>query len=181
MIAFGAARRRLFPRLTFAAEVLLFAGVFALAAASPRPGLAEDLIGKYGDWDMRCETPPGANKPQCALIQRVAAEDVPGLNLIVMVLKLNEGKNRLMRIIAPLGVLLPTGLGLMIDETKIGTTGFARCNPHGCVAEAMLDDKLVDQLKAGKTATFIVHETPDKGVGLPVTLAGFKEGFAKLP
>lgn len=180
MIAFGAARRRFFPRrLRCAAGVLLLAGAFALAAGS-QPGLAEDFVGKYGDWDMRCETPPGASKQQCALIQRVAAEDVPGLNLIVMVLKLNDGKNRLMRIIAPLGVLLPTGLGLMIDETKIGTTGFSRCNPHGCIAEAMLDDKLIDQLKGGKTATFIVHETPDKGVGLPVTLAGFKEGFAKL-
>ena len=181
MIAFGAARRRFFPRrLRCAARVLLLAGAFALAAGS-QPGLAEDFVGKYGDWDMRCETPPGASKQQCALIQRVAAEDVPGLNLIVMVLKLNEGKNRLMRIIAPLGVLLPTGLGLNIDDAKIGTTGFSRCNPHGCIAEAMLDDKLVDQLKTGKTATFIVHETPDKGVGLPVTLAGFKEGFAKLP
>ena len=181
MIAFGAARRRFFPRrLRSGAGVLLLAGAFALAAGW-QPGLAEDLMGKYGDWDMRCETPPGASKQQCALIQRVAAEDVPGLNLIVMVLKLNDGKSRLMRIIAPLGVLLPTGLGLMIDETKIGTTGFARCNPHGCVAEAMLDDKLIDQLKGGKTATFIVHETPDKGVGLPLTLAGFKEGFAKLP
>jgi invasion protein IalB len=182
MIAFGAARRRFFSRrFRFAAGVLLLAGAFALVAGSPQPALAEDLVGKYGDWDLRCETPPGASKQQCALVQRVAAEDVQGLNLIVMVLKLNEGKNRLMRIIAPLGVLLPTGLGLMIDETKVGTTGFARCNPHGCIAEAMLDDKLVDQLKSGKTATFIVHETPDKGVGLPVTLAGFKEGFAKLP
>jgi len=181
MIAFGAARRRfLSRRLRSAAGVLLLAGAFALAAGS-QPGLAEDLVGKYGDWDLRCETPPGASKQQCALVQRVAAEDVPGLNLIVMVLKLNEGKNRLMRIIAPLGVLLPTGLGLMIDETKVGTTGFARCNPHGCIAEAIMDDKLLDQLKTGKNATFIVHETPDKGVGLPVTLAGFKEGFAKLP
>jgi invasion protein IalB len=182
MIAFGAARRRFFPRrLGSAAGVLLLAGAIALAVGFPEPGLAEDLIAKYGDWDLRCETPPGATKQQCALVQRVAAEDVPGLNLIVMVLKLNEGKDRLMRIIAPLGVLLPKGLGLIIDENKIGTTGFARCNPHGCVAEAILDDKLLDQLKTGKSATFVVHETPDKGIGLPVALAGFKEGLAKLP
>lgn len=162
---------------------MLFASAFAimLAAGSLQPALAEDFKGKFGDWDLRCETPPGASKQQCALVQRVSAEDVPGLNLIVLVMKLNEGKQRLMRIIAPLGVLLPTGLGLMIDETKIGNTGFARCNTHGCIAEAILDDKLIDQLKAGKTATFIVHETPEKGVGLPIALSGFKEGFVKLP
>ncbi len=184
MIAFGAARRRLFPRrLRSAAGALLLAGAFVIlpVASAFEPVLAEDLKGKFGEWDLRCETPPGATKQQCALVQRVTAEDVPGLNLIVLVMKLNEGKQRLMRIIAPLGVLLPSGLGLMIDETKIGNTGFARCNTHGCIAEAIMDDKLIDQLKTGKTATFIVHETPEKGVGLPIPLSGFKEGFAKLP
>jgi hypothetical protein len=28
---------------------------------------------KHGDWDLRCETPPGAAKEQCALLQSVAA------------------------------------------------------------------------------------------------------------
>ena len=182
MIAFGAARRRFFPwRLRSAAGALLLAGAFALGPGALQTVRAEEFKGKFGDWDLRCETPPGASKEQCALVQRVAAEDVPGLNLIVLILKLNDGKTRLMRVIAPLGVLLPTGLGLMIDETKIGNTGFARCNPHGCIAEAVMDDKLIDQLKTGKTATYIVHEMPDKGIGLPVTLSGFKEGFAKLP
>jgi invasion protein IalB len=181
MIAFGAARRRFFSRrLRLVAGVLLLASAFA-SADFLQPVQAEEFKGKFGDWDLRCETPPGASKEQCALVQRVAAEDVPGLNLIVLILKLNDGKTRLMRVIAPLGVLLPTGLGLMIDETKIGNTGFARCNPHGCIAEAVMDDKLIDQLKTGKTATYIVHEMPDKGIGLPVTLSGFKEGFAKLP
>jgi invasion protein IalB len=182
MNAFGAARRRLFSRRTrFGAGVMLLASAFALGAGVREPARAEDLKGKFGEWDMRCETPPGASKQQCALVQRVTAEDVPGLNLIVLILKLDDGKTRLMRVIAPLGVLLPTGLGLMIDETKIGNTGFARCNQHGCIAEAIMDDKLIDQLKSGKTATYIVHEVPDKGIGLPVPLAGFKDGFAKLP
>ena len=39
----------------------------------------------------------------------------------------------------------------------------------------------IDRLKAGKTATFIVHETSDKGIGVAVTLSGFKEGFAQQP
>ena len=44
-----------------------------------------------------------------------------------------------------------------------------------------MDDKLVDQLKTGKTATFVIHQTPDEGIGLPLALSGFKEGYAKLP
>jgi invasion protein IalB len=44
-----------------------------------------------------------------------------------------------------------------------------------------MDEKLIDQLKNGKTATFILHQTPDEGIGLPLTLQGFKEAYAKLP
>ena len=182
MIAFGAARRRFFPRrLGSAAGVLLLAGAIALAVGFPEPGLAEDLIAKYGDWDLRCETPPGATKQQCALVQRVAAEDVPGLNLIVMVLKLNEGKDRLMRIIAPLGVLLPTGVGLRIDDGDVGRMNFMHCQPNGCIAEVFLDDKLLGKLEAGTTASLVIYQTMEEGIGVPMALSGFKDSFEALP
>src|SRR6516164_4312193 len=29
----------------------------------------------HGDWQIRCDTPPGAQNEQCALIQSVVAED----------------------------------------------------------------------------------------------------------
>ncbi len=136
---------------------------------------------KFGDWEIRCETPVGASAEQCALIQSVVAEDKSNVNLVVIVLKTSDGKSRLLRVIAPLGVLLPNGLGLKIDETDIGRAGFVKCLPTGCVAEVVMDDKLIDQLKNGKTATFIIHQVPEEGIGLPLALHGFKEGFAKLP
>jgi invasion protein IalB len=137
--------------------------------------------GKFGDWEIRCETPAGASAQQCALIQSVTAEDKANVNLVVIVLKTSDGKSRLLRVVAPLGVLLPSGLGLNIDETKIGSAGFVKCLPTGCVAEVIMEDKLIDQLKNGKIATFVIHQTPDEGIGLPLSLSGFKEGYAKLP
>ena len=158
---------------------LLFAGLGALAAG---PAAAQGTPkGKFGDWDMRCETPAGANREQCAIIQSVAAEDKPNVNLVVIVLKTADGKSRLLRVIAPLGVLLPAGLGLKIDETDVGRAGFVRCLPSGCVAEVVMDDKLVEQMGAGLSATFIIFNTPEEGIGIPLALAGFKDGFGKLP
>ena len=136
---------------------------------------------RYGDWELRCETPPGASKEQCALLQSVAAEDRPNVNLVVITLKTADGKSRLLRIIAPLGILLPNGLGLKIDQTDIGRAGFVRCLPTGCVAEVIMDDKLLEQMRNGKTATFIIYQTPEEGVGIPMALAGFAQGFEALP
>jgi invasion protein IalB len=111
----------------------------------------------------------------------LAAEDRPNVTLVVIVLKTADGKSRLLRVIAPLGVLLPAGLGLKVDQTDMGRAGFVRCVPSGCVAEVVMDDKLLDLLNNSQTAIFSVFNTPEEGVGLPLTLNGFKDGFAKLP
>lgn len=136
---------------------------------------------RFGDWELRCEKPTGASSEQCALLQSVVAEDKSNVNLVVIVLKTSDGKGRLLRTIAPLGVLLPNGLGLKIDDTEIGRAGFVKCLPSGCVAEVAMDDKLVEQFRNGRTATFVIYQIPDEGIGLPLTLQGFKDGFAKLP
>ncbi len=135
----------------------------------------------HKDWQIRCDTPPGAKSEQCALIQSVTAEDRANVGLTVIVLKTADQKSRLMRVVAPLGVLLPSGLGLKIDQADIGRAGFVRCLPNGCIAEVVMDDELIKKLRTGKTATFIIFQTPEEGIGFPMSLAGFGEGYDKLP
>ncbi|HEY6834510.1 MAG TPA: invasion associated locus B family protein [Pseudolabrys sp.] len=135
----------------------------------------------HRDWQIRCDTPPGAKAEQCALIQSVTAEDRANVGLTVIVLKTADQKSRLMRVVAPLGVLLPSGLGLKIDNADIGRAGFVRCLPNGCIAEVVMDDTLIGKLRNGKTATFIIFQTPEEGIGFPRSLAGFGEGYDKLP
>jgi invasion protein IalB len=160
---------------------------FALAAALasaflPGTAAAQGVVKSiYGDWQIRCDTPPGAQSEQCALIQSVTAEDRPNVGLTVIVLKTADQKSRLMRVLAPLGVLLPSGLGLKINQADIGRAGFVRCLPNGCVAEVIMDDNLVKQLRTGQTATFIIFQTPEEGIGIPMSLKGFGDGFDKLP
>ncbi len=135
----------------------------------------------HKDWQIRCDTPPGAKSEQCALIQSVTAEDRANVGLTVIMLKTADAKSRLMRVVAPLGVLLPSGLGLKIDNADIGRAGFVRCLPNGCIAEVVMDDALIAKLRTGKTATFIIFQTPEEGIGFPMSLAGFGEGYDKLP
>lgn len=162
-------------------RVALAAFVLSLSSALFSPLWAQGAVkGKFGDWDLRCETPPGASREQCALIQSIAAEDRPNVSLVVIILKTADGKSRLLRVVAPLGLLLPEGLGLKVDQTDVGRVGFVRCMPSGCVAEVVMDDKLITQLSNGKTATFIIFNTPEEGIGIPLTLTGFKDGYAKL-
>ena len=154
----------------------------ALLLAAPLAAQAQGTVKSvHGDWQVRCDTPPGAQTEQCALIQSVTAEDRPNVGLTVIVLKTADQKSRLVRVLAPLGVLLPSGLGLKIDATDIGRAGFVRCVPNGCVAEVIMDDNLIGKLRTGQSATFIIFQTPEEGIGFPISLKGFGEGFDKLP
>src|SRR5260370_732746 len=114
----------------WAAAVFLAALGVVLAAPASAQGVVK---AKHGDWETRCETPNGAAHEQCALIQSVAAEDRPNVTLIVIVLRTADGKSRLLRVIAPLGVLIPSGLGLKIDQIDVGRAGFVRCRDNRCI------------------------------------------------
>lgn len=163
------------------ALALAVAAGFAAGVFAP-PAQAQGTVKSvHGDWQVRCDTPPGAQGEQCALIQSVTAEDRPNVGLTVIVLKTADQKSRLMRVLAPLGVLIPSGLGLKIDKTDVGRAGFVRCLPNGCVAEVQMEESLLKQLRTGTSATFIIFQTPEEGIGIPMSLKGFGEGFDKLP
>lgn len=156
--------------------------IACLSLALPSPVIAQGAVKSvHNDWELRCDTPPGAASEQCVVMQFVTAADRDNVGLTVIVLKTADRQARILRVLAPLGVLLPRGLGLDIDQENMGTAGFVRCLPNGCVAEVIMDDPLVEKMKTGKTATFVIFQTPEEGIGIPISLNGFGDGYDNLP
>ena len=164
-------------KLAFAAGMALASSLLGIAPAAAQG----EVRATHGDWQMRCDTPPGAPSEQCALIQNVTAADRENVGLSVIVLRTADKQARILRVLAPLGVLLPSGLGLRVDNADIGRAGFVRCLPNGCIAEVILEDELLTKLKSGAQATFIIFQTPEEGIGIPISLNGFSAGFDSLP
>src|SRR5258708_39560716 len=166
--------RAMRPLLAVAVMAL---AAMALAAGTAEPAAAQGAVKSvHSDWQVRCDTPPGAQGEQCALIQSVTAEDRANVGLTVIVLKTADQKSRLLRVVAPMGVLLPSGLGLKIDQADVGRAGFVLCLPNGCVAEVVMDANLDKQLPIGQAATFIIFQTPGEGMGFPFSIECFGEG-----
>ena len=178
---------------TVAAALCLMAAAMSLHG---RSALAQGTVkGVFGDWELRCDQAPqpqvsGVAQPaspreQCILYQNIADEKDDALSLRISISRVSDPKSPGQRrpvllVVARLGVLLPRGLALRIDQTEIGSTGFVRCIPEGCVAQVDMDDALIEKFRKGQTATFIIALTPDEQRGLPLQLAGFEKGFAAL-
>ena len=178
--------RRLLP-LSVAAAMAMAGAAMAAPATPAAPAAPPSQQGQgtvkstHGAWSVICDTPAGASGEQCALMQNVVAEDRPEIGLSVVVLKTADRKSRILRVLAPLGVLLPNGLGLNVDGKDIGRAYFVRCFSDGCYAEVVLEDELLKTLRAGTSATFIVFQSPEQGIGIPVDLKGFADGYDALP
>lgn len=166
------------PRRRAALALSMILGSAMLAA--PVVAEAPAIKATHGAWQISCGTPPGARDEKCSAIQSVTAEDRPNVGLTVIFLKTSDGKRQLLRVIAPLGVLLPTGLGLKVDDADVGRAPFVRCGNAGCVAEVEPTADLLTKLQGGKTAVFIIFQTPEAGIGIPISLQGFGDALASL-
>jgi len=165
---------RVLARLWLGALAL---GLLATTNASAQSGTVK---AQHGDWQVVCKAPPpGARNEVCALVQSVTAEDRNNVGLTVYFQNFANG-TKVLRVFAPLGVLLPPGLGLKIDDRDVGNAPFLRCQNFACYAQVVAEDKLVEQLKAGKTAVFIIFQTEEAGIGIPISLSGFSQALAEL-
>ncbi len=155
-------------------------GVQPQPAQKPQP--PGNVRENHGAWSIICDRPAGASAEQCALMQNVIAEDRPEVGLSVVVLKTADRKAKILRILAPLGVLLKDGMELYVDNNNIGRAYFTRCFSEGCYVEVEIDDELMRILRAGKNAVFALRESADQDrVGIPIELSGFAPGYDALP
>ena len=172
--------------LALAAAICLFAAIESPARAqddgaqSPA-GPAAVLRGTFGAWQLYCRTPPGAREEKCAIVQMVTDEQRPNVGLNVQLFKSIGDDVNMMRVVAPLGIFLPRGLGMKIDGEDVGNVPYIKCGKtSGCIAEFELQDEVVTKLKSGQSALLIIFPTVEEGIGIPVSLEGFTSAFETL-
>lgn len=144
---------------------------------SPRPG--SSVKAQFGDWKHECSKPPGSKNELCAITQDVSDESNSDIGVSVHVQKLAGGES-ILRVIAPLGVLLTHNLAVKVDGDYLGEAPFLRCYVLGCQAQIEIDEKFRTRLSGGKTMLLVIHRTTEQGVGIPISLNGFVQAFAAL-
>ena len=107
------------------------------------------------------------NRVVLAVVGRLPNIDVPGLLILL-----------------PLGISLPPGTFLKIDQGEERRVPVERCESQGCRIELLLDDDLLARLKAGSRATVGFHVYDGQGkrprVDVPISLIGFSAALAEV-
>jgi invasion protein IalB len=157
-------------------------------------GPAPEVVATHGDWKIQCETAAKPNNPdgqaqaqpqndkQCAMVQTARSEKNAKLGLTTVFVrgKQNGKEITMMRILAPIGVYLPTGVALEVDGGAVGRIPFMRCLPQICVAFGEAGNQTLDKFRKGTAANFIIYEAPGLGMPIKISLNGFAAAYTDL-
>ena len=132
----------------------------------------------HGDWEIRCVT-----EADCVMTQlhRRSEQTADAVFTIVKPQGLTGADGTAIEafaeIVVPLGVYLPGGLGLKVDQQPARAAPFERCIEEGCVVRAPISAAMLAQLKQGGTAYLVIFGGPEKPVQIPISLNGFTAAF----
>jgi invasion protein IalB len=104
----------------------------------------------FSPWTKICQKGPAANdKPVCITGKSGRVES--GMPVAAAMLIEPEGEPRkILRITLPLGMALPPGTRVVIDQGQPMQAPYVICMVNGCISDYEASQELVDNLKKGK-------------------------------
>jgi invasion protein IalB len=156
---------------------------FPVAAAGQWPAQSDTT--RYRDWELRCpamaDNPAGAG---CALVQPLLLKD--GRRL--MALQIAEAESRdpagerqfAMILSAPLGVHLPSGVKIQVDDSASLELVFERCDEAGCYAGTIISDNLDGAFEQGSSLVIAIQDLNGREISARMSLLGYTAGMRAL-
>lgn len=151
--------------------------VFAADTKTKAPAKAKKSWVKFCE-DIKIKevkTEKTVSKKVCMTLHEQRINIRTGVPLISVAIRSVTGhaKERFM-VTVPLGMVIPTGMGIKIDKEKVIKLNYTYCHGVGCVAEYAMTPELMKSLKSGKDmAVITVGILNGKTIGFKVPLNGF--------
>jgi len=145
----------------------------------PKQGGQPELT--YSFWTKVCQKGPEPNPKQVCFIARDGHME-SGVPVVVVVLVEPEGEARkLLRVTLPLGMSLPAGTRVIIDNGQPLTGPYVICISSGCVAEYEASDELITKMKTGQTLHVQGINGSGQPISIPMPLADFAKAYDGPP
>jgi invasion protein IalB len=150
------------------------------AAAPAQPPAQAGQPPKNPGWASRCTSESRQSPVECAMEQTVVLTS-SGQLLASFVLRFPANtREPLMMVQVPVGLFLPAGLSLQVDENKPVTLALQTCDLKGCYAGAPVPADMLNAMKSGKRLLVTFQNMAKENVGVPLSLENFSEAYQKM-
>ncbi len=145
----------------------------------PKQGGQPELT--YSFWTKVCQKGPEANAKQVCFIGRDGHME-SGAPVVVVVLVEAEGDaKKLLRVTLPLGMSLPAGTRVIIDNGQPLAGPYVICLANGCVAEYEASAELITKMKTGQSMHVQGINGSGQSISIPMPLADFAKAYDGPP
>ena len=139
------------------------------ANAAPQPG-----------WAARCTSASRGAPLECAMEQTAILSKTGQLIVLVNVRIPADTKTPVALVQLPLGLNLPAGAKLQVDEGKIIELQIQTCENRGCYASIPIAAELLAALKSGKQLKVSFQNLGKENIAIPMPLADFAATYDRI-
>jgi invasion protein IalB len=141
----------------------------APANASPPPG-----------WLVRCTSASRDAALECAMEQTAVLTKTGQLIILVNIRVPNDTRAPIATIQLPLGLNLPAGAKLQIDDGKMIDLQIQTCEQRGCYVNAPIPADILAAMKSGKQLKVSFQNLAKEVIAIPMPLTDFATAYDKI-
>jgi invasion protein IalB len=139
------------------------------AAAAPPPG-----------WAARCTSASRDAPLECAIEQTAVLSKTGQLVVLVNIRVPSDTHTPVLLLQLPLGLNLPVGAKLQIDDGKVTDLQIQTCENRGCYASTPVAPEVIAALRSGKQMKVSFQTMNKETVAIPMPLADFAAAYDKI-
>lgn len=148
------------------------------AAAPPAP--QGDAAGNNTGWVARCTSASRDAPLECAMEQTAVLTKTGQLIVLVNIRVPGDTRTPVALIQLPLGLNLPAGAKLQVDDGKAVDVPIQTCEARGCYINAPITADVVAQLKSGKQLKVSFQNLGKETISIPMPLADFATVYDRI-
>lgn len=165
----------------FNRALILISLIAAPLVATAQEAPTQEVVEKFDAWSKICVTNSDQEKPPCQIVQSATQNATGSVVFQTAVGYIADNDKPLMFMTAPLGIFLPKGITVVVDDDEQGlTVPVQRCDAKGCLAVLVMERDFVRKLERGDGARAIFAANAERNVALPIDLTGFRKAFRSV-
>lgn len=141
---------------------------------------AKNNVERFQDWAVRCGKIGNSGEQGCVMFQSLSEKKDNKQVMRISIGYPPKADNPIAVFQLPLGMHLPPGVALAVDDGDPVHFPVQFCFQQGCRADLQLKNDLVTALRSGKKATVRIEDPRGRPVDLPVSLMGFTAAMNRI-
>lgn len=141
----------------------------AAAPGAPQPG-----------WAVRCSSASREAPLECAMEQTAVLTKTGQLIVLVNIRVPSDTRVPVAMVQLPLGINLPGGAKLQVDDGKTADLQIQTCENRGCYAGTAIAPDVLAALKSGKELKLSFQNLAKETITIPMPLTDFATAYDKI-